>query len=73
MYITEKNDREKQTRKDLCPQNVVTSASLHAGDSLSGGNEERRRPSRPAAVNLEKYTVLLGYFIPQPFNRCYLI
>jgi len=57
MYITEDKDRKKQTRTDLGPQSVLVAASLHAGDPLSGGNEERRRPSRPAAVTLSKYIV----------------
>lgn len=57
MHITEEKVRNKQTRTDLGPQNVVIAASLHAGDPLSGGNEGRRRPSRPAAVTLSKYTV----------------
>jgi hypothetical protein len=56
VYITEDKDRKKQTRTDLGPQKVVTAESLHAGDPLRGGNEERRRPGRPAAVNLRKYT-----------------
>ena len=56
MYTTEEKDRKKQTRTDLRPQNVVMAASLRAGDPLSGGNEERRRPSRPAAVTLRKHT-----------------
>jgi hypothetical protein len=56
VYIKEK-DRKKQTRTDLGPQNVFMAASLHAGDPLSGGNEERRCSSRPAAVTLRKYTV----------------
>jgi hypothetical protein len=62
--VEEEKDRVKQTRTDLGPQNVVMAESLHAGDPLRGGNEERRRPSRPAAVTLSKYSLITPLYTP---------
>jgi hypothetical protein len=64
VYITEEKDRVEQTRTDLGPQNVVMAESLQPGDPLSGGNEERRRPSRPAAVTLRKYSLITPLYTP---------
>jgi hypothetical protein len=44
-------------------------ALLHAGDPLSGDNEVRRRPRRPVAVALMKYTVRLRHGSPQPVTN----